>query len=608
MRVYFLIAAYIFFIPAVQSQTKLTNLFVNSSENIVRLDFTTNPPGVNYMGFGSGKSIGEGIAHMENDNGELVLLVNSSGVYDRDGTRMPGSEGILADPSTTEIVVCQKPESDHLYYIIYNEENCSALYYSVVDLTARGGLGDVTELNKVIDNQNTYAEGLEIVRIPCSNDYYLLSYRCYTGITRFRITSSGFSTPTLVHALNTNKHGGRGELDYHKGKIGYGIAFTNKAFVADFDATTGAISNPLTITFSATNGIYGLEFSPEAKRLFVTDLDNRDFFGNVKSANLFSYDFANGNISSWTLSNAGTTCALTAPQGLGQIELGKDHNLYIPVVGGCKIYVVRSADDSPVIDFIETSSVLSTGISDHIQSEFLGEYSTPDLRITSDNGDLMLCSDEIITLRTQDQANLTYQWFKDNVALPEATTSLLEVNEPGSFSVHAIDDQSCAKASPSVEIEKTDIKPFDLGDDVVLCPGESHILTVPVPPGSVVWNDGDTSPVKTVTTAGEYSATISQNDCSQTASATVSLLEIDTELIPNVITPDGNPLNEYFILPWEMEGTQIHIYNRWGKLEYSSSSYQNDWNAPGLSGAVYYYRTSSPYSCLNYKGWIHVIR
>jgi hypothetical protein len=43
-------------------------------------------------------------------------------------------------------------------------------------------------------------------------------------------------------------------------------------------------------------------------------------------------------------------------------------------------------------------------------------------------------------------------------------------------------------------------------------------------------------------------------------------------------------------------------------LEYSSSSYQNDWNAPGLSGAVYYYRTLSPYSCLNYKGWIHVIR
>ncbi len=103
-----------------------------------------------------------------------LLFGKSSGVYDVNGDKMPGSVGILAHPSSTEIVISRKPLSKNLFYIIYNNQLCSSLYYSVVDLSERNGLGDVVELNVPLDNVAQYAEGLEVIGVPCSNNFLLI--------------------------------------------------------------------------------------------------------------------------------------------------------------------------------------------------------------------------------------------------------------------------------------------------------------------------------------------------------------------------------------------------------------------------------------------------
>src|SRR4028119_450266 len=98
------------------------------------------------------------------------------GLYDKNGTIMPGSRGILAHPSSTEIVICPFPADRDKFYIFYNNQLCSELYYAVVDTRLRGGLGEVSSKNTVLDQGNSYAEGLEIVKIPCTVDYWLLGY------------------------------------------------------------------------------------------------------------------------------------------------------------------------------------------------------------------------------------------------------------------------------------------------------------------------------------------------------------------------------------------------------------------------------------------------
>ena len=105
-------------------QVRILNLFFNSTSNILRLNFGSTPPGVAYTGTASGADIGEGIAHVEDPDGNIIIWVNASGVYDKNGTLMPGSEGILAHPSSTKIVICPIPGNANRFNVFYNNETC----------------------------------------------------------------------------------------------------------------------------------------------------------------------------------------------------------------------------------------------------------------------------------------------------------------------------------------------------------------------------------------------------------------------------------------------------------------------------------------------------
>lgn len=66
--------------------------------------------------------------------------------------------------------------------------------------------------------------------------------------------------------------------------------------------------------------------------------------------------------------------------------------------------------------------------------------------------------------------------------------------------------------------------------------------------------------------------------------------------IPNVITPNGDGVND----TWIIEGlvpfpnNTVFIFSKWGELVYKKPHYTNDWNGSGSDGAslpdgTYYY-------------------
>ncbi|MBK8227162.1 MAG: gliding motility-associated C-terminal domain-containing protein [Flavobacteriales bacterium] len=75
--------------------------------------------------------------------------------------------------------------------------------------------------------------------------------------------------------------------------------------------------------------------------------------------------------------------------------------------------------------------------------------------------------------------------------------------------------------SDDVEVFVTPLPAFDLGPNVTLCDGETLVLDATVPGGSYLWQDGSTDPTYTVSSAGNYSVTVTANNCTATDAITI---------------------------------------------------------------------------------------
>ncbi|MCF8297138.1 MAG: choice-of-anchor L domain-containing protein [Saprospiraceae bacterium] len=83
---------------------------------------------------------------------------------------------------------------------------------------------------------------------------------------------------------------------------------------------------------------------------------------------------------------------------------------------------------------------------------------------------------------------------------------------------------------------------------------------------------------------------ISPNNCTDSVCHEVMVI-IDEVEIPNVITPNGDGINDYFHIVNidKIPESTLIIFNRWGRKIYEMDNYQNDWDGEGHSDGVYYY-------------------
>lgn len=79
--------------------------------------------------------------------------------------------------------------------------------------------------------------------------------------------------------------------------------------------------------------------------------------------------------------------------------------------------------------------------------------------------------------------------------------------------------------------------------------------------------------------------------------------------IPNIFTPNGDGINDYFrvVLPTE-EAFDLVIFDRYGKQVYNRRNYNNSWNAAGQENGTYYYVITTQETKTTFKGWVEVTR
>jgi gliding motility-associated-like protein len=213
--------------------------------------------------------------------------------------------------------------------------------------------------------------------------------------------------------------------------------------------------------------------------------------------------------------------------------------------------------------------------------------------------DITLCDGDLTTIDGT-TPGATYQW-QDN-----STGPTFNVSATGTYWV-TVTVNNCS-STDSIDVNYVAYPVIDLGNDTLVCVGVAVPLNATVAGATYNWSNGSTNPVVNATEAGTYWVEVAIGTCVTTDTVTV-LHENCTLIVPNVITPNGDGINDYFNVLGIDNGTwALNIYNRWGNLVYENADYANTWNGGDVTDGVYYYVITGGDNGDTYNGIVHVFK
>lgn len=139
--------------------------------------------------------------------------------------------------------------------------------------------------------------------------------------------------------------------------------------------------------------------------------------------------------------------------------------------------------------------------------------------------------------------------------------------------------RACPDTSATQKIVVFDHPAISLGPDTSICPGGTVIyisdeVNANNPKARWRWSTGQAGPKLPVVAPGEYYVTVTIDGC--TATDTVIVRQDCYMGIPNVFSPNGDGVNDYFfprpLLASGLATFKMDIYNRWGQLIFTTNN------------------------------------
>lgn len=258
----------------------------------------------------------------------------------------------------------------------------------------------------------------------------------------------------------------------------------------------------------------------------------------------------------------------------------------------------------PGIYYVETNygTCTSNSYSNRVTvSEASGQSAT----ITSSLGNPFCYNGNATTLTTQ--TGNSYKWYKNNVLIAGANSNTYTTNEEGLYSVN-VDFGSCISTA-TINLQKIKFtSSLNISDTYTLSEGETKnvITTTDAVNPSYRWYlddvaiTGATAASLNINEIGNYKVIITQNSgCisfNEMLFTMNSLIDSNAVTIPNLISPNGDGINDTWIIPQKYTGgtdTEIILMSSTGELVFKTNNYINNWPENQLTfkniNPVYYY-------------------
>jgi len=354
------------------------------------------------------------------------------------------------------------------------------------------------------------------------------------------------------------------------------------------------LQNPLipgesyTISFSSArfqsndDHEFKFKYAPYAVAIFGNADCNAVPFG---SANAIS-NGCPANYSGWKLLGKTTVISkgkwiqnkisFTVPSDINVIAIGPDCSLI-----------------NPNTDLADSTTFLDFYIYDLDDLHLLP---TKDFHFTNiQNQDANPCAADSV-LHVPNAPDASYQWYKDSIAIIDATESsyhLPENNSSGNYNVRIIYPDSCV-VSETFSVGINELDKLNLPADTSLCEKDTLILAPALKGVTYQWNGNSDATIR-IFRQGVYDITaFNANGCSRKFTVHVRSQNCNVYM-PNAFTPNGDSKNDLFRIPEtvKINLNKFSIFDRWGNKVFNTTDRSSGWDgnfkgAPSPPGVYIY--------------------
>ncbi len=213
--------------------------------------------------------------------GELLFYTDGVTVFNRIHEPMPNGTGLFGDFSTSQsAIIIPAPGRPQVYYIFNPAavtaanlgNRCLCLYYSVVDMRADAGFGDVVKKNELVASDIT--EHLTAT-VDCSGEgwWVVVRSRSTRHFFSFHLTRDQLRTEPVVSDAGFPVISIREAGQMHISPDGRKLVITStggNSLLYNFDNQTGKVTDGTDLFPFATFGShYGASFAPGSKKVYV---------------------------------------------------------------------------------------------------------------------------------------------------------------------------------------------------------------------------------------------------------------------------------------------------------------------------------------------------
>ncbi len=553
----------------------------------------------------------EGCASICDASGQLLFFTNGERVWDRNHTVMPNGTGLFGHYSTSQSALIVPFPNDPQRYYLFTAPSGAGIWtgqpnaaYSVVDMNANGGLGDVVAANVVLAGPVT--ERLTATRHANGRDVWVLYHRWESdAYLAYLVTCQGVEGPVVSNVGRTIMANADGSGDSYVGCMRLNRQGTRLASawshtvpvtpsdwlssssvdLLDFDNSTGLLSGPVSDSVGGTppqfSQGYGVEFSANGNVLYFSE---GGLMNGIGYSTIRQYDLLAANPMASALEVANAYLAF------GSLQLAPDGKLYAARLNGT---THLSAITSPDVvglgcGFVENAASTGSNASTWGLPNHWDTYPEPEAIDLIPWRDSLRCDAGagvlIDATWTHPFHVPTYLWSTGE------TTPSINVYEPGTYTVEM--QLPCSTLVDTVDVLLGGVH-FTLGPNISACDDSPVTLDAGTLAGTLLWSTGDTTSTIIVEQAGIYSVTRTDSlGCATTAAVVVTTSNCQCPLyLPNAFTPNGDDINDAFGVGMDCTPTafELELFDRWGRSFFRTNDPAFGWNGDGAPIGVFAY-------------------